>query len=129
MLEADTVRLSKADFVYNRLRASIINGDRRPGDFLDKTELGREFGSSRQPLASALDRLAGDGLVKVIPQHGSFVSKLDAAQIRGRFFVRRAIEVEYVLELSGKVTDALIERLDLNLRYQRVALDAGDYDG
>ena len=121
--------MTKVDRVYSRLRASIINGERRPGDVLDKSELAREFGASRQPLASALDRLAGDGLVKVVPQHGSFVSKLDRHQIAGRFFVRRAIEVEYVLAMAGRIDDLLIDQLDQNLRYQRVALDSKDFDG
>ncbi|MEO0637189.1 MAG: GntR family transcriptional regulator [Pseudomonadota bacterium] len=127
-MRTNTQRVSKVDYVYERLRASIINGERPPGAVLDKAELAHEFGASRQPIASALDRLESYGLVRIVPQHGSFVSKLDKKQIAGRFFVRRAIEVELMLAMDGRVTPDLIEQLDFNLRYQRVALDARDYD-
>src|SRR5262249_50098221 len=85
--------------------------------------------ASRQPISIAIDRLAIDGLVDVIPQHGSFVSKLRAKPVAERFFVRRAIEAELVAAAARSVTDDLIRRLDLSMRYQQVALDADDRIG
>jgi DNA-binding GntR family transcriptional regulator len=101
----------------------------RPGDALDKVALAVRFGASRQPISIAIDRLAVDGLVDVVPQHGSFVSKLRAKPIAERFFIRRAIESEFAAMAARSVTDDLLRRLDVNLQYQQVALQAGERTG
>ena len=123
------LRASKVGHVYESLKTAIITGELQPGAPLDKTALAEKFGASRQPISIAIDRLAFDGLVDVIPQHGSFVSKLRAKQIAERFFIRRAIESELAARVAAAVTDELIRKLDLVLRYQQVAFDAGDRIG
>ena len=120
------LRTSKAVFVYESLKTAIVTGELGPGDLLDKMALAERFGASRQPISIAIDRLAADGLVDVIPQHGSFVSKLRAKPITERFFIRRAIECECAAMAAISVTDDMLRRLDLNLRYQQVAVDAGE---
>jgi DNA-binding GntR family transcriptional regulator len=122
-------RKSKVEFVYEQLRASIISGERAPGDVLDKAQLAQKFEVSRQPLANAVDRLAYDGLVKVVPQRGSFVSKLEPSSLNEHFFVRKALEVELATCAADEMTRQTLELLDHNLRYQEVALEGGDYDG
>ncbi|MEM7301461.1 MAG: GntR family transcriptional regulator [Pseudomonadota bacterium] len=125
--EAD--RRPKVDLVYDELRSAILSGHRAPGEFLDKSELAEEFGVSRQPIASAIDRLAFDGLAKVVPQHGSFVTKLDRTAIFERFFIRRAIEVELVLVAAQSISDDVLAQLSHNIRYQQAALDGEDLSG
>ncbi|HEY7644134.1 MAG TPA: GntR family transcriptional regulator [Hyphomicrobiales bacterium] len=127
--ERAPLRSSKAGLVYDSLKTAIVTGELQPGDPIDKLALAEKFGASRQPISIAIDRLALDGLVDVIPQHGSFVSKLRAKPVSERFLIRRAIEAELVAMAAASVTDELIRRLDLNLRYQQVALDAGDRVG
>jgi len=122
-------RKSKVDFVYEQLRSSIITGERAPGTLLDKAQLAELYEVSRQPLANAFDRLAYDGLVKVIPQRGSFVSKLEPASLSEHFFVRKALEVELAACASTDMTDHTIGLMEHNLRYQEVALEGGDFDG
>ncbi len=124
--EKSPLRTSKAGLVYETLKAAIVTGELRPGDALDKIALAERFGASRQPISNAIDRLAFDGLVEVIPQHGSFVSKLRPKPITERFFIRRAIESEFAAMAAKSVTDELIRRLDLNLSYLQVTLEAGD---
>jgi DNA-binding GntR family transcriptional regulator len=127
--EGASHRSSKVNVVYESLKAAIITGELRPGDALDKVALAVKFGASRQPISIAIDRLAVDGLVDVVPQHGSFVSKLRAKPIAERFFIRRAIEGEFAAMAARSVTDDLLRRLDLNLQYQQVALQAGERAG
>jgi GntR family transcriptional regulator, rspAB operon transcriptional repressor len=120
------LRTSKAVFVYESLKTAIVTGELGPGDLLDKMALAQRYAASRQPISIAIDRLAADGLVDVIPQHGSFVSKLRAKPIAERFFIRRAIESECAAMAAKAVTDEMLRRLDLNLGYQQVAIDAGE---
>jgi len=121
-------RPSKADIIYHELRDDIVSGKIRPGDPIDKVFLAKKFGTSRNPIGSAVDRLAYDGLIDVRPQHGSFVSRLNAKKIFDRFFVRKAIESQLVAEAARIMEPELIKRLDLNLRHQQVTLEAGDLE-
>ena len=123
------LRASKAGLVYEKLKTAIVTGVLRPGDPLDKLALSERFGASRQPISIAIDRLAVDGLVDIIPQHGSFVSKLRTKPVIERFFVRRAIEADLVAVAAMSVTEDLVRELDLCIRYQHAALDAGDRIG
>src|SRR5262245_23929340 len=84
------LRASKAGLVYESLKTAIVTGELPPGYPIDKFALAEKYGASRQPISIAIDRLALDGLVDVIPQHGSFVSKLRAKPVTERFFIRRA---------------------------------------
>ncbi|MEP3278858.1 MAG: GntR family transcriptional regulator [Stappiaceae bacterium] len=128
MIRNSKGRLSKAELVYDCLRSEIIAGDRAPGDPLDKAELAARFDASRQPIANAMDRLAYEGLVHIVPQHGSFVSKLNVQEVFDRFFIRKALEVEFVMALASHITTEIVRQLDINLRFQAVALDAKDYE-
>ena len=127
--ETPPPRASKAALVYEKLKTAIVTGALRPGDSLDKLALAERFGASRQPISIAIDRLAVDGLVDIIPQHGSFVSKLRAKPVAERLFVRRAIETELAALAATSVTEDLVRELDLCIRYQQAALDAGDHIG
>lgn len=124
--EGASVRASKVNVVYESLKKAIITGEMRPGDTLDKAALAKRYGASRQPISIAVDRLALDGLIDVVPQHGSFVSKLRAKPIAERFFIRRAIESEFAAMAALSANEEMLRRLDLNLRYQQVALHAGE---
>lgn len=119
-------RTTKSSRTYDTLLDRIVDGHLTPGTALDKLSLAAELKVSRQPLDHAIDRLADEGLVDIFPQHGSFVAKIDAAIVADRFLVRRAIETEVIRIAAPHVTDALLRKLELNLRYQDVALEGDD---
>lgn len=119
---------SKLDIVYDELKALIVGGELEPGDPIDKSALADRLNASRQPIAGAIDRLAFEGLVEVIPQHGSFVSRLDPVVIADWFLVRMGMEAEFAARFAA-ADDRPIESLERNLRYQHAALEAGDHLG
>lgn len=66
-----------AAYVYERLRAEILDLALAPGETLDEAGLVRRFGLSRTPVREALIRLASDGLVAMLPNRGAQVASLD----------------------------------------------------
>jgi DNA-binding GntR family transcriptional regulator len=60
---------------------------------LSENELALRFGTSRAPVREALIRLVEEGLIEVLPQRGSFVSKISLAAMQRARFVREALEV------------------------------------
>jgi GntR family transcriptional regulator, rspAB operon transcriptional repressor len=117
---------SKADQVYDELRESILAGRVEPGELIDKSALCERLGVSRFPVSAAVSRLAFENLVVIEPQHGSFVARISAADVRERMFIRRAIECEIAAEAARRLPREGVEALEDNLVRAREAAEAGD---
>jgi len=63
--------------VYQSLRRAIQNLSLRPGEPLDETKLAKRYQTSRSPVREALIRLAGDGLVTMLPNRTTLVAPFD----------------------------------------------------
>lgn len=115
--------------VYAALREAIVQLDLKPGEHLDKLAIAARMGVSRFPVGEAMNRLAAEGLVDIIPQSGSRVALIKISDTRENMFLRRALEVETVRRLAGAASPSLIDQLGSNLRYQRAAIEAQDLKG
>lgn len=90
--DLDSRNLSRADFVYQRLRLGIRSGEFRPGDRLREAELAAQLNVSRTPIREAIRRLASDGLVEVAPSRGVMFIQLDKQQVRELYALRESLE-------------------------------------
>lgn len=126
--DADQRRASKADQVYSEIKEAILAGVLEPGAAIDKLALCDKLGMSRFPVTTAINRLAYERLVVIEPQHGSFVAKIAARDVREWMLIRRALEIEIAAE-AARQPDGLVEDLRRNLRYQQAAVDAADISG
>ena len=115
--------------VHAALREAIVQLDLRPGEILDKQAIAARMGVSRFPVGEAMNRLAAEGLVDIIPQSGSRVAVIKISDARENMFVRRALEVETVRTVARTAPASLIDQLRSNLRYQRAAIEAQDLKG
>ena len=59
--------------VYNELREALLCGQYKKDEWLTEHMLTQKLGVSRTPVRSALQRLAEDGLVSLIPNKGAVV--------------------------------------------------------
>jgi len=87
-------RTSVVDELADALRRRILDGDPPPGNPLRELELSREYSVSRHTLRAALRELAGQGLVRIEPNRGATVSRLDRADVQGLYELRAALEIE-----------------------------------
>ena len=126
--ESEQRRASKADQVYGEIKEAILSGALEPGAAIDKLALCDKLGMSRFPVTTAINRLAYERLVVIEPQHGSFVAKIAAKDVREWLLIRRALEIEIAAE-AARQPEGLVEELRRNLRYQQAAVDAADVPG
>lgn len=78
--------------VYQLLLSRIVTQTIVPGERLRVVELAEALGVSRTPVKDAINRLAVEGIVVVVPRKGTFVSDVTARSIRELFDVRSMIE-------------------------------------
>lgn len=115
--------------VHGALREAIVQLDLKPGEILDKQAIATRMGVSRFPVGEAMNRLAAEGLVDIIPQSGSRVALIKISDARENMFLRRALEVETVRKVATSATPALLDQLHSNLHYQTAAIEAQDLKG
>lgn len=70
-------RTTAKERVYNTLQQWIIDGTLLPEERLNDTELAQYFSVSRTPVREALQMLAEQKLVKVVPSSGTYVAPID----------------------------------------------------
>lgn len=74
-------RGSGVKVVYEMLRDEILDLKLPPGLPIDEVQLAERFGMSRTPIREALVRLAGEGLVKTLPNRSAIVSNIDVLNL------------------------------------------------
>jgi DNA-binding GntR family transcriptional regulator len=120
---------SLANRVYLTLRSAILSLGYRPGEALRKPQICEALGVSRSPVAEAVARLAGEGLVDVVPQTGTFVARFSMAEIREGAFLREALELAAVDAVAGSITEDQLVLLRRNLRVQQAMVADNDFAG
>ena len=108
--------------IHSILRQDIVTLRLMPGEKLSENELALRFGTSRAPVREALIRLAEDGLIDVLPQRGSFVSRISLKAMERARFVREALEIAIVRRAAEQgISQDVRERAEACLEAQEGA--------
>ncbi|QEY19043.1 GntR family transcriptional regulator [Cellvibrio sp. KY-GH-1] len=96
-----------ASQIFEFVRNAIISMKLMPGQLISETALAQEFGVSRTPVREALIKLNNIGFIEVLPQRGTYVSKLSMEKILEARFIREALEISVVSQLAANSDDSL----------------------
>ena len=120
------------DRVYLTLREAITTAALRPGRRLSENELARDLGVSRTPIREALALLREERLIAIVPQLGTFVTRISSRAVADAAFVREALECSAVRLAAERIGPDALEGLGANLAAQEQALAVADvaaFDG
>lgn len=92
--------VSLAERAFDEIRRMIIRLDLAPGDVVREADLQNALGIGRTPIREALQRLARDHFVSVIPRRGMFVSAIDVTEL-ATLYETRAVMEPYVARLAA----------------------------
>ncbi|MFF9804638.1 GntR family transcriptional regulator [Streptomyces coeruleorubidus] len=96
-------RASVRGQIVDALRAALVAGDLRPGEVYSAPVLGERFGVSATPVREAMQQLAIEGAVEVVPNRGFRVVERGARELAELAEVRALIEVPVMLRLARTV--------------------------
>lgn len=114
--------------VAERLRSRIYAHELAPGAWIDEQALALEYGISRTPMREALKVLAAEGLVRLKPRRGCYVTELSEQDLDEIFPVMALLEGRCAFEAAQKAAPADLLHLDaIHQRLERHAAD-GDTD-
>lgn len=97
--------------VYRILREQIIQAELLPGERISESEIAKSLSISRQPVREAFIKLSEEGLVQVLPQRGTYVTRISTGSVMDVRFVREAIEADIVRQVAGEHTAATVNEL------------------
>lgn len=82
----------KSELVYSEIRDAIMKGVLKPGDKLVTDQLAEDFNVSRMPVREAINRLAFEGFVRVVPHKEVTVSEVSLEKFKDVIAVRSLTE-------------------------------------
>ncbi|SCD47578.1 DNA-binding transcriptional regulator, GntR family, partial [Streptomyces sp. di188] len=89
--------------ILTALRAALVTGDLRPGEVYSGPMLAERFGVSATPVREAMQQLAQEGAVEVVPNRGFRVVERSPRELAELAEVRALIEVPVMLRLVRTV--------------------------
>lgn len=114
--------------VYSSLREAIITGELEPGQRISENELAERLSVSRTPIREALTLLRDERFVQVVPQLGTFVTRISTAAVADAQFVREALECAAVRVAAERADRGDIAALDGLIRRQEEVVAETNYE-
>jgi DNA-binding GntR family transcriptional regulator len=125
-LAPPSVVSTKADLVFEALRARLIAGLPAYGETLNTVEIAEEFGVSRRPVMDAMGRLELAGFIEIIAQVGCRVVVPERRTVREHFYTAGVIDGAAARLAATAATDVQRRALAEALEQSAVAAAAHD---
>ena len=93
-------RASVRGQILDALRAALVSGELAPGEVYSAPALGERFGVSATPVREAMQQLAVEGAVEVVPNRGFRVVERGARELAELAEIRGLIEAPVLLRLA-----------------------------
>lgn len=103
---------SRTQQVYATLREDIVRTRLAPGQVVIEPELAQRFGVSKTPVREALQILAVEGLVTIIPRRGYVVRQLGLNDMREVLDLRSFIEPPLAAAATRLATPDFVQELE-----------------
>jgi DNA-binding GntR family transcriptional regulator len=97
--------------VADQLRAAILEGRLKPGEWLRQERLAQELGVSQMPVREALKELAAEGLIEHVPYRGVRVIEFDLDDVADLYDHRAFLEGRAAAVAAVIITDEEIAEL------------------
>lgn len=107
--------------VCERLREAIMFGELKLGEQMSEVQLAHRLGVSKTPVREALLRLKSEGLVDIHPQRGTFVFRLDPAQVGQLCRYRTMLESAALTEAMSIRGHALVAEMAQCVKQMKAA--------
>ncbi len=98
--------------VFETLRDNILSGVYKEKEELKEAAIGEELGVSRTPVREALRQLELEGLVKIIPNKGAYVTGITAQDVKDIYKIRSMLEGLCARWATEHITEEQMTRLE-----------------
>ena len=114
------------EVAYERLKEAIRDGELQPGEALPESRISSALQISRTPVREALQKLAQEGLVQIMPNRAVTVAAPSLPDALNVLHVRSLVEPEIVRLVAETITPEKLEVLWQAVADIEAAAEAGD---
>ncbi len=114
------------DSVYYTLRKNIMTLNLKPGEALSIKDISEKWNVSRSPVRDALIKLEKEGLVDILPQKGTIVSRIDLKRVCEERFLRESLEENAIRLFMQDYKESDIAMLKHCIEQQKQSLKDND---
>lgn len=104
--------LSLRGKVFQKIRDDILKGKYKENEELREITLGKELGVSRTPVREALRQLELEGLVKIVPNKGAYVTGILQKDVNDIYVIRSLLEGLCARWATEHITEEQIDKLE-----------------
>lgn len=122
MLLTVTNRLSgenNKDYAYRVIKEGIMSLELKPGQAISEIELAEALNLSRTPIREVLAKLREENLVVVIPQVGTYITKIELQLVNEASFMRFYLEQEILKQSCESFPQENLLELQKNVELQK----------
>lgn len=101
--------------VFHKLREDILNGHYKEQEELREVAIGEELGVSRTPVREAFRQLELEGLIRIIPNKGAYVTGITAKDVKDIYMIRSSLEGMCARLATEQMTGAQLEEMEENI--------------
>jgi len=113
-------------WAYRTLLHNLVVLVLAPGMPVSEKSVGDSLGLSRTPVREAFIRLNRDHFIDILPQKGTFVSKIDPVFVEEARFLRLCVEKEVIARACVSFCPETMISARANLQKQDLAVRSGD---
>lgn len=122
-------RKSIQTLVYEELKRNIMSMKLEPGQTISTQEIATKLNVSRTPVREAFLRLQSEGLVEMIPQRETMVSKISLKRVEQEKFIRECLEMGVIRKFMDKSGCEVEENMAELIQLQKKCGEEKDFVG
>lgn len=114
--------------VFNRLREDILSGKYEENEELREVAIGEELGVSRTPVREAFRQLELEGLIKIVPNKGAYVTGISEKDVEDIYMIRSRLEGLAARWATENITEEQLEEMEENIYIAKFHAQKGHLD-
>ena len=114
--------------VFQKLREDILDGKYQENDELKEAAIAEELGVSRTPVREAFRQLELEGLIRIVPNKGAYVTGISMSDVADIYEIRSLLEGLCARWATKKITKEKIEELEEIILLSEFHLQKEHYD-
>jgi DNA-binding GntR family transcriptional regulator len=112
------------EMTYLRIKQSVLTGSIEPSFRLTEEHIATQLGVSKSPVREALNRLEGEGLIRIEARRGASVRQFSRKEVTDLYNLRVALELHSISDAS--ITRTVLRELEESIKRTEEILKAGD---
>lgn len=110
-----TDKFSLRGRVYSKIRGDILEGRYKNNDELRELAIGEELGVSRTPVREAFRQLELEGLIRIVPNKGAYVTGITSKDVKDIYMIRSKLEGLAARWAVENITEEQMEEMEENV--------------